>query len=324
MLWYRFSLLDWFLVEKLQRKPLCFNRFAKRILSNFKDYDLLIAHSLEGAFVANQVYKEYGIPYFVTWHGSDIHTHPMHNRFKLRMTAEVMDQARCNFFVSQTLMAQSDYISESAPKSVLYNAASDAFRRFDDAERKELRRKYNITDGEKVVAFAGNLVRVKNAAILPELFHRIGEEYEEELKFLVIGDGKLRNKIEPELLGDATIDVQFLGNVPAGDMPQLMNCVDVLVLPSLNEGLPLVAVEGLKCGANVIGSYVGGIPEAIGREFCVHLSDPPAVPADSRFVNSMAVKVASLLHAPKPQSISESFSWEKTARAELETIRELM
>ena len=47
---------------------------------------------------------------------------------------------------------------------------------------------------------------------------------------------------------------------------------DVLILPSINEGLPLTVVEGLACGCNVVGSLVGGIPEVIGEDNCVDLN----------------------------------------------------
>lgn len=317
MLWYRFSLLDWFLTEKLHRPPCLYRRFVKRILPRFKDYDVIIAHSYEGAVLAYEINKAYGIPFYITWHGSDIHTHPMRSPLVLRMTAAAMDAAECNFFVSRTLMAASDAISETARKSVLYNGASEDFRRFQDEERQALRKEYGVSEDDKVVAFVGNLVNVKNAAVLPHLFHRIAEEYEGMLKFWIIGDGKLRGEIEPQLLADASVDVGFLGNRPAEEMPRLMNCIDVLVLPSLNEGLPLVTIEALKCGANVVGSYAGGIPEVIGRDFCVPLSEPPSEPADSRFVNSFAVKVASILAVPKEQTLAGEFSWETTAYAEL-------
>jgi teichuronic acid biosynthesis glycosyltransferase TuaC len=84
-----------------------------------------------------------------------------------------------------------------------------------------------------------------------------------------------------------------------------MNCLDVLILPSKNEGLPLVTVEAIACGANVVGSDVGGISEAIGKEFCFELND--------NFVDNISSKVVELLYKPQLQTLSNVFNWKNTA-----------
>jgi len=45
-----------------------------------------------------------------------------------------------------------------------------------------------------------------------------------------------------------------------------MNAMDVLIMPSKNEGWPCVVLEAQACGVPVVGSNVGGIPEAVGNE----------------------------------------------------------
>ena len=101
----------------------------------------------------------------------------------------------------------------------------------------------------------------------------------------------------------------MLGNLPAEDMPALMNCIDVLVLPSLNEGLPLVCAEALCCGANVVGSDVGGIAEVIGRG--------NVVPLGEGFEKNMAEKIVHMLLDKPSQPLPSYISWEKTSEIEL-------
>ncbi len=352
MLWYDFSLVDFALVEKLKMKPLFFTREVSRWLPLFEGYDCLAAHSFAGGLVAREASARYGIPYFVTWHGSDVHTHPMGNSLKFRDTASVMKGAECNFFVSVALMKASEKIVASCSgesgagagsgaesgkcrKEVLYNGVAEGFERFPEHCRAEVRRNNGLSEGDKVVAFVGSIVAVKNVSALQPLFHEIRARYDGPLKFWMVGDGKMRNSVEPVMLADTTLDVTFWGNVPSEHMPSVMNCIDVLVLPSLNEGLPLVCAEAIRCGASVIGSDVGGIPEVIGRDFVVPFgqgtSDPSGSPESSGasnhtgpdFVSAFAEKVVQVLLSPVPQTVPPSLDWAVTARKELSIMQSL-
>ncbi|MBR5569238.1 MAG: glycosyltransferase [Bacteroidales bacterium] len=314
MLWYRFSITDHLILEKLHHHPPQFLNFLKKKVRMFKDYDLVIAHSFTGALFAYAAYLKYGVPYFVTWHGSDIHTHPRRNPIILEDLRVLMKSAECNFFVSKALLAESERIVTGVPKDVLYNGVSDGFVRFSAERRSALRTEWGIAEGEKVVAFVGNLSPVKNVLALPEIFKAVADRYDGPVQFLVAGDGKLRRKLE-DAVSRLGISVSFLGNVPADKMPEVMNCIDVLVLPSLNEGLPLVCAEALRCGANVVGSASGGIPEVIGQKNTFLLGD--------RFVDEISERIVTMLSTTVSQTIPSEMSWTATAAKELAAISQL-
>lgn len=315
LLWYDFSLIDHALVYKLRRKPFFFGRYLSQSVGMLKGYDHVLAHSFTGGLFALEAFRRFGVPYSVTWHGSDVHTHPWRNPLILKDTRAVMESASCNFYVSCALQAVSDKITVSARKEVLYNGVSDEFVRFEDSRRESLREKYGLSPEDKVVAFVGSIVAVKNVSVLQPLFHEIRSRYDGPLKFWMVGDGKLRGSVEPAMVSDETLDVRFWGNVPSEDMPSVMNCVDVMVLPSLNEGLPLVCAEAVNCGASVVGSDVGGIPEVIGRG--------NVVPLGSDLVNCMTSKVVEMLHSAPVQTVPAAMSWETTARKELSYLKSL-
>lgn len=307
MMWYRFSILDHIALEKMGRRPSLFMRFLKRNLEYLKGYDYVIAHSFTGALFAYEACQRFGTPYFVTWHGSDVHTHPWRVAVIREDTKKVMEAARCNFFVSRALLEASEKITSNACKEVLYNGVSEEFVRLSDDARQKARERFGIGADVKVVAFAGNLVSVKNVLALPHIFKAVAEQYDAPLHFIIAGDGKLRKQLE----SDKT--VTLLGNVAAEDMPALMNCVDVLVLPSLNEGLPLVCAEALNCGANVVGSDVGGIAEVIGKQNVVPLGDD--------FVPQMAKKIVAMLNAKQEQNLPQQISWAETTALELSFLK---
>lgn len=309
MLWYDFSIFDHITVEKLHLRPLLFSRFIERTVPMLQEYDVIIAHSFTGALIAYEVRKRYGIPYYVTWHGSDIHTHPVRNKLIRKDTRMVMEAATCNFFVSKALMLKSDELTLNAVKKVLYNGISERFECFPDEKRRGLRVRYGLSPDDNVVAFVGSIVAVKNVHVLQPLFHAIRAGFDGKLRFWMVGDGKLRSSVEPALMSDETIDVKLWGNIPADEMPDVMNCIDVMVLPSLNEGLPLVCAEAVNCGANVVGADVGGIPEVIGREY--------VVPHGEEFIEAMAAKVIELLKTRPVQHIPDDLDWKRTAELEI-------
>ena len=325
ILWYRFSILDHLTLEKFGKRPFLFSRFISSYVKYLEGYDYVIAHSFAGALFAYEAKVRYGIPYFASWHGSDVHTHPWRVEVIREDTVKVMEAAECNFFVSKALMKASDKITLNARKQVLYNGVGEEFVRFDEAGIAKAREQFGIAPGEKVVAFAGNLSAVKNVLTLPQIFKTVSEQFSEPLHFLIAGDGKLRDQLEDDFIAirqavlSSAAHISFLGNVEAEDMPALMNCVDVLVLPSLNEGLPLVCAEALKCGANVVGSDVGGIAEVIGHQ--------NVVPHGPDFVPQFAKKVVAMLEARNEsddfadqqaaQQLPPEISWAKTTAREL-------
>ena len=315
MLWYDFSITDHILVHKLHRQPFFFRKFISDNIGLFEGYDSIIAHSFAGGQLAREASVRFGIPYFVTWHGSDVHTHPWRNSLILNETRALMDGAACNFFVSKALRTESDKITVSARKEVLYNGVSDDFVRYPEDKRNALRQKYGLSPEDKVVAFVGSIVAVKNVSVLQPLFHEIRSRYVGPLKFWMVGDGKLRGSVEPTMVSDETIDVRFWGNVPVEEMPAVMNCIDVMVLPSLNEGLPLVCAEAIRCGASVVGSEVGGVPEVIGSGY--------VVPLGEGFVDGMSSKIAGILQTSSYQTVPESMSWKAAAEKELDCIKSI-
>ena len=367
LLWYRFSILDNVLLEKLHVRPWLFRRFMESHVDLLKGYDAVIAHSFCGGLFALAAHERFGVPYYVTWHGSDVHTHPWRVPVILEDTRAVMESARCNFFVSRALLDASERIisakdvlsvsSGVSPvrKEVLYNGVSEDFVKYSPEGRAAVRERYGLAHEDKVVAFVGNLVTVKNVLSLPDIFAQVASRFAEvtgslsdscgrsgRLKFWIVGDGKLRAQLETacseRLLCHceerSDVAIRFFGNQPSPVIPDIMNCIDVLVLPSLNEGLPLVCAEALSCGAAVVGSDVGGIAEVIGSDNVVPLvapydndasqGVPSGRPYDDAFVNGMAEKVVAALVGQSPSQILPSdISWARTAALELSILKSL-
>ena len=308
ILWRKDLLFDDVLNYKLHKKPLYLDWYLKKQIPRFQKYDFISAHAFVGAKLALMIHEFYGTPFFVTWHGSEIHSLKPSFHYQIATTRKIMEKAKCNFFVSKALRESARSIFGEYKNDILYNGVSPIFHRYDEQERINLRRKYQV-EGKKVIAFVGNLKPVKNVISLPPIFDSIIKKYQHPVEFWIVGDGAEKSKMEA-LIANKPYHVKFWGYQKTDIIPEIEQCVDVLLLPSNNEGLPLVLAEAISCGANAVGSNVGGIPEVLGEDDSFDLND--------NFIDKFSNRVVYYLNNKIEQSLKSEFSWKKTAQKEKE------
>jgi glycosyltransferase involved in cell wall biosynthesis len=127
---------------------------------------------------------------------------------------------------------------------------------------------------------------------------------------LLAGDGPERSKLEQQAAaGGLSGRVRFLGVQPHAALPALLAAADVMVLPTVSEGLANVWVEALACGTPVVTSDVGGAREVVDR--------PEAGRLVARDADAVAEAVNALLANPPHQAAvraaAERFSWARNA-----------
>lgn len=313
MLWTNFSIIDYVLQQKLHLKAIIRPFLLRRFVGLFRDYDLISSHSVECGEIAHLAFIKYQIPFVSSWYGSDIHTAPYDSKLIMEKTNVLLATSKHNFFVSKKLLEQSMLLSEGNNRSLLYVGLRDGFFRKDKEERNKLRSKYDVVD-KKVVAFSGGFVEVKNVMVLPEIFKAVYQE-KKDVVFWITGEGKFKEELVTKL-NKHNLPYRLFGFLPENEMPDILNCVNVQVLPSLNEGLPLITVEAMACGANVVGSKVGGIPEVCGEENVFEL--------DNDFIKNISQRILYMLTNNVKQLLPESFSWEYTSKIEAEKYKEII
>lgn len=110
------------------------------------------------------------------------------------------------------------------------------------------------------VLYVGRLDPGKGVELLVEAIEVVGAD---RATLRVIGDGSLRSQLE-QAARHRRIRATFEGGMPAATVARAMARAAVLAVPSTHaEGLGLVAVEGLACGALVVASASGGLEEVI-------------------------------------------------------------
>lgn len=230
-------------------------RGLQRILDS-GHYDVLHCHQdYHGALVMAMA-KRCGIPVRI------IHSHqaypPEGTLKRLRRQAEsriVMRDATvlaaCGELAGTWLYGQKAV--DSGRVVILRNAIDvDAFA-FSQEARCGLRQEMAISRETTVIGHVGRFTEQKNHRLLLDIFAEFHRRRPDSM-LLLAGDGPLRPEMEQQAarlqLQDA---VRFLGMQT--DVPQLLNAMDLFLLPSLWEGLGIVAVEAQASGLPCVCSH---------------------------------------------------------------------
>jgi glycosyltransferase involved in cell wall biosynthesis len=143
--------------------------------------------------------------------------------------------------------------------------------------------------------------------------------------FVLAGDGPLRQQLEAQAreLGVAERCL-FLGQ--RSDVPELLAAADLLVLPSLYEGLPISLLEAMAAERPIVATAIGGTIEAVAHEvngLLVPPRDPAALAAAIRRVRADPA-LAQRLAAAGRERVEREFSSQAMARGVMQVYDEVM
>ena len=146
--------------------------------------------------------------------------------------------------------------------SMIHNGIdTNLYQRSSDHAREQIRAELNVPNRAFLIGSIGRLHPQKGFSILLEAFALIQHQIP-LARLLIVGDGDLREDLFTLSisLGIKNRTV-FTGNLI--DIPNILQAMDVFILTSLWEGIPLAILEAMAAKLPVIATSVGGIPEII-------------------------------------------------------------
>jgi glycosyltransferase involved in cell wall biosynthesis len=242
---------------------------------------------------------------------------------------EFLDGIIINLF--DKVIAVSDDIAKELRKrcifrqklSTIYNGI-DLDKYFLRPNGQKIRREFNINPETKIVGAVGRLTAQKGFEYLLEAASKILATMS-KVTFLIVGEGALKEYLykKAQELGIQD-NVIFTGK--RDDMVDVYRSMDVFVLPSIREGLPMAALEALAMVRPVIATNVGGVSSVIRSNETGRLLAPKDVQGLSEaIINFLNNRTEAMLMALKGKElIKENFSSEVMAHKYREVYEELM
>jgi glycosyltransferase involved in cell wall biosynthesis len=117
------------------------------------------------------------------------------------------------------------------------------------------------SDGHKVVGMVARLDIQKGFEYLLRAVRELCVAFR-ELKVVIVGEGPDRKAIE-DMIQQCGLQSKVVLAGQHSDMPGVYAAMDIFVLPSLNEGLPMTILEAMAASKPVIATRVGAIPSLI-------------------------------------------------------------
>ena len=140
-----------------------------------------------------------------------------------------------------------------------------ALERFDNIQgyRERVRAGMDIPAAAPLLGVIGRLVADKGQADFLRGAARLRAQVP-EARFLIVGSGPQKEALRA-LANDLGLgDVVFFGGFRQ-DIPAVLAALDVLVIPSLREGLPLTLLEAMAAGTPVVATDAGGMAEVLAK-----------------------------------------------------------
>ncbi len=181
-----------------------------------------------------------------------------------------------------------------------------------------------LPDRPHLIGYVGRLSWEKGvqhfAQALPTVFSD-----QQNLRAFIAGDGQLKESIAAFLQkGRVTSRVDLLEWISHDNLPNYLNQLRLLVLPSYTEGLPNIMLEAMACGTPVLATSVGAIPDVIidGKTGFIMDNNSPECIAENVIRALKSPDLEKIAEAGR-RFVEENFTFERVVERWREVLEEI-
>ncbi|MEW6201092.1 MAG: glycosyltransferase family 4 protein [bacterium] len=301
------------------KSPVTIRKMAGEIrkVIHARGFDIVHAHSRVPAWIA----------YFATRGEREVFVVTAHGQYAPHFGSRVMAWGDRVICVSRVIRNHMVELLDTPPlnTTVIYNA-------IDVQEVEEIRRhikppeqlkgELGLPPDAPLIGVIARLTATKGVRHFLEALALLRREMA-KLHGLVVGDGPLRNELQ-ETAHSLGLENSVVFSGVRTDVYDILNALDVYVVPSIYEGFSLGSLEALSCGVPIVATRVGGVPEVLTDGETALLAEP-------RSGEALAEKVRLMLTQPELRRrlvdaggrvVREKFSKEKMIASVAEVYQE--
>lgn len=147
-----------------------------------------------------------------------------------------------------------EWLYRGAPFTVFHNAIDSGAYTYNPNVRAQVRAEFGISEQDRVIGTVGSIFYPKNPLGIIEIL-REARKRAPNIKMLWVGSGPMRQEVEETIRREGLDEITLLLGTRT-DVNRILQAMDVFILPSIYEGLPVVAVEAQAAGLPCILSDV--------------------------------------------------------------------
>lgn len=242
----------------------------KRIFEFFKmigyRYDIIHLHSVNIAFMCFPIAKRFGIKALVAHSHATVYSDKPLNAVRNKILCKNLLKQATNYCACSIAAGRFLYGDDNIHNVTVFNNAVDCQKfQFNDLIRQDVRKELGLSK-KFVIGNVGRFCEQKNQLFLLDVFYEC-RRIQDNAFLLLVGDGPQieQAKDKAKKLG-LDNDVLFLGY--RNDVEKLLQAMDIFVLPSLFEGLPVIGIEAQVSGLQmVVSDTITTELDLIGVEF---------------------------------------------------------
>lgn len=242
------------ILDFLYITPYLFLRVFLFMLRNHKKIDIIHAHGLNAALIANLIMRIFKKQFIVSIHAIYSNSNIGNTSPKIK---SLLNKAKTVLTLSQASKKQllSLGVEDKRLKVFRYWIDLDLFKPLPD---KKTAKSHLGLDEKFTVFYAGRLIEKKGVKLLLDVAKSLPQ-----INFIFAGSGPLQDYLEKESKKEPG-NIRFIGRIENRDLSLFYNAAEILCIPSeYEEGYGRVAMEAVACGLPVVGSNLGGINEAV-------------------------------------------------------------
>lgn len=229
---------------------------VKSINEIFKNnkFDIVHSHMAKSNFIIMKLAKKNNVPVRIA------HSHQSMKidgklKQKIYKIIQFLNRKYANIFLGCSEAALiygfgERVLSNNYSYLVIHNAIDLERFKFNNSYRKELRKRYNVTENEILIGSIGRFTYQKNQLFLLKVVNKLVKN-NNKFKLLLIGEGDLKDDYL-KYIKDNSLEQNVILETPRNDIYKYYSAFDIFVFPSRFEGLGIVIIEAQACGLNCI------------------------------------------------------------------------